>query len=97
MDIFLFVYSLHDNAWIYQAESVLQATLFSHMDWPPQVGLLFFRLIIFTKLLLCIFFFYFIIFYFIDLLYFTFFFDLVDKKQEFSSILCVNVSKYVLT
>lgn len=68
---------------------MLQATLFSHMDWPPQVGLLFFRLIIFTKLLLCIFF-YFIIFYFIDLLYFISpFFDLVDKKQEFSSILCV--------
>lgn len=68
---------------------MLQATLFSHMDWPPQVGLLFFRLIIFTKLLLCIFFF--TLLYSISLTYFIspFFFDLVDKKQEFSSILCV--------
>lgn len=69
---------------------MLQATLFSHMDWPPQVGLLFFRLIIFTKLLLCIFFF--TLSYSILLNYFTLFhlfFDLVDKKQEFSSILCV--------
>lgn len=77
---------------------MLQATLFSHMDWPPQVGLLFFRLIIFTKLLLCIFF---TLSYSILLTYFTLFhlfFDLVDKKTRiFQYIVCVNVSKYVLT
>lgn len=69
---------------------MLQATLFSHMDWPPQVGLLFFRLIIFTKLLLCIFFF--TLSYSILLTYFTLFhlfFDLVDKKNKSFPVYCV--------
>lgn len=66
------------------------ATLFSHMDWPPQVGLLFFRLIKFTKLLLCIFFLlYHFLFYWVTLLYFTFFFLIWWIKNKNFPVYCV--------